>query len=56
MTEDEKKKRLADFRKPAAAPDEEPQSDDELIAMAKRIMERLGIEGEISDPDEGIKK
>ena len=47
---------LDDFRKPAAAPDVEPQSDDELIAMAKRIMKRLRIEGEISDPDEGTKK
>ena len=47
---------LDDFRKPVVAPDEEPQPDDELIAMAKRIMKRLGIEGEISDPDEGTKK
>ena len=56
MTETEKEKRLADFRKHAAAPDVGPQSDDELIAMAKRIMKKLGIEGEISDPDEGTKK
>ena len=56
MTEDEKKKMLAGFEKPVVAPDVEPQSDDELIEMAKRIMERLGIEGEISDPDEGTKK
>jgi len=47
---------LDDFQKPAAAPDAEPQSDDELIEMAKRIMKRLGIEGEISDPNEGTKK
>lgn len=47
---------LDDFQKPAAAPDVEPQADDELLEMAKRIMERLGIEGKISDPDEGTKK
>ena len=48
MTEDEKKKMLAGFEKPAQDDVEDGYwTDERLIEMAKRIIERLGLDGEL---------
>lgn len=55
MTDDEKKKMLAGFQKQVQ--DDQPAerwTQDEILNAAKRIMKRLGIEGDLSDPFEGV--
>ena len=52
MTEEEKKRLLAGFVKtePKVEPEEEqedPQREEKLLATAKRIIERLHLEGEL---------
>lgn len=47
MTEEERKKKLAEFRKDAekaeAEKDEDPWTEDDIRAAANRIAERLGL-------------
>ena len=54
MTEDEKKKMLAGFQQPV--PEDEDSgndwTDEEILEHAKRIMKKLGIEGEFCDGKE----
>jgi hypothetical protein len=52
MTEDEKKRLLAGFVKAEQPeqeeePDEDPQREEKLLAVAKRIIERLNLEGKL---------
>ena len=51
MTEDEKKQRFADFQKPDQKDGEKkPKNDwteEEILAAAKRIIERLHLKGEL---------
>lgn len=51
MTEEEKKKLLAGFVKaepePGEEPEEDPQREEKLIATARRIIERLHLEGKL---------
>ena len=49
MTEDEKKKMIEDFRKGRTEDEEtaDDWTDEEIIEAAKRIMKRLGLEGEL---------
>ena len=55
MTEDEKKKLRDGFRKPVKEKPVEQWTEDEMLAAAKRIMKRLGIEGDLCDPNGGVK-
>ena len=47
MTEDEKKKMLAGFEKTAQDAGDDYWTDERLREMAKRIIERLHIDGEL---------
>ena len=48
MTEDEKKKMLAGFQKPEGEEvDDGYWTEDRLLEVAKQIIERLEIEGEL---------
>jgi hypothetical protein len=49
LTEDEKKKMLAGFEKPAREETPDPWTEEKLIEAAKRIIKKLNIEGELSD-------
>ena len=54
MTDDEKKKMLDGFRKPAATDDdviENDWSEDEILTAAKRIIRKMGLKGQITDPE-----
>ena len=47
MTEDEKKKMREAFSKPVTEEPDNYWTDDRLIEMAKRIIKRLGLKGEL---------
>lgn len=49
MTEEERKKLLQEFLKPIQDEDEitDQWTEEEILEAAKRIMRRLGIEGEL---------
>lgn len=49
MTDDEKKKRLAEFQKPIQDDDDEGEdwTEEELLEHAKRIIRKLGLKEEL---------
>ena len=50
MTEEEKKKLLAGFQKPATdEEDTEDWTEEEILKSAKRIIKKLRLEGKITD-------
>lgn len=55
MTEPQKKHTLDDFRKPRQDDLDEDWTQDEILEAAKRIIKDIGIDGEITDPDEGAR-
>ena len=55
MTEPKKKHTLDDFRQPKRDETADDWTQDEILEAAKRIIKEMGIDGEITDPDEGAK-
>lgn len=52
MTEPKKKHTLDDFRKPRQDDPADDWTQDDILEAAKRIINDMGIDGEITDPDE----
>jgi hypothetical protein len=52
MTEDQRKKMLADFGHPVHEEIEDDWTEDEIIESAKRIIKKLNLEGKIANEND----
>lgn len=52
MTEDKRKKMLADFGHPVQKEIEDDWTEDEIIESAKRIIKKLNLEGKIANEND----
>lgn len=52
ISDPKKKHTIDDFRGPQQEDPDDDWTQDEILAAAKKIIEEMGIDGEITDPNE----